>query len=308
MLTPVIKNIREEQLEQNSIIPTTIIYIDIENWVCNLVNLFRYMVTLFIPTKRINILKFETNDTKNIFEMVSKPITSILLKYDCPLGEIKLDYTNKDPGPESINIKSDMFKYTNSRDDFSKYSINQVLMTLKPTCNLKIHAEVVEDTAIDTFTYQHKFATIFSRLNFKVHDEKGTPFKNLSSSDIEYNSGTISFKHQSGKNMKQIFTELSKIMKDYFYNIRDNLDTYIFQKISLLIIELKQDKSQIIANLLSIYIYDESDGKMSYGVESNEKNNSSITTYQSSIFNFEQMKKTVHKSIENIIKHLEIIH
>jgi len=313
MKSPIIEKVEDKILDYSDIenynkatkVKTHIASLYIKDWSCQLVNLYRIILTSFIPTKRLYCSQVNHTDTATFTGLIKLRCEDNVLDSTTPLGKVELKDVHNFGFRNPIKIRYGSFKYNNS-ETLLKYNFNDVIMEMPPRESIHIIAEVQEARYIDTKLTKHKFCKIFARpeKEYRTYNENGVSLDEIMNADFEYCSGLIQFIYQDSMNLKSLMGIVKNILLEYFQEILDNYESHFMYKGDEIVFKLYNDSSTIIANAIFIYLYDISGNKINISVEKPTLLVSSIIRLTLISTNIDNTKKMMKTAIENIISHI----
>jgi hypothetical protein len=240
-------------------VETHLVRLGVENWPASLTNLIRNAVSFIYPTKRIHPTLIECTDSKLIIEPVLIKISYIKLAHDCPTSSFVYSVVHDEKYDEPKVI-------TMADSPIGKYMNPGRLCPIEKGKKLVLQCDIVESTNVASKSY-HLFASKFDRT--KLEEVEGpTP-------ELIYNTGEILIRYNDNISGEDMFTNVKKILGDYFTHILDNFDKYYKVKIVTPYLIVPNDRAGLIANCISVYVYHIDNSKFAISV----KNNTTIIQY-----------------------------
>lgn len=283
----------------NEVLEYHVCELEINNWIQELTATFSFIARKFIPTRRFNNIFIETDDP-NVMSNVKERIRMMLLPRTVGLGEVELYKSHTEKFPNPIEVNCNMFRWKKTGKSLEDQIDNYQIMCLPRGYQIKITAEIVEDSTINSLDIKHNLMNVIMRRGMETYHEKGTD-KALSS-EYPYNRGILTVKYSENITAKELIKEVFKILIDKIDFIVQHYDELVTFSAGNIIIEVNDDPSAVICNLIKRYVYYETEKLHYLSCITKGKVSRLILTIQEKVA-VDKIHKQIKSALEKIKTH-----
>lgn len=244
-------------------VPTHIVHLHVDEWPVKFTNAIRYILMVCYPTVRL-VANVSTTDPKLRIESTEIRLKCIHIASSCPAGAFKYDLVHDFPveGPIYVTLED---------SSIGKYINHGYMTVLAKGRSISITGEVKHSDGLRTGDSDFYFASSFARDYTEFHEyEKG---------EFLYNKGHISFIYDDIVGAEDVMTKVMDIFKGILMEILGDIPNHLKETVGNPYLIVPKDRSQIIAQCLTHYIYEQKLGLIYSTQAYQEINNSSIINF-----------------------------